>query len=165
MYSAPPMPLTSWLMPVPAGPWKPRTCFCHQAEVRRFGQTTFWEVIGDLAWAIVVQLWIKDIELRCIGTHLVFWQVWTTFVRQGAQRHVLQTVTRGTNLGVDLKTTLQLVLVELAKWTFKGEGDVFDVACATRCHRATCRQRQGGQSSNAKFLKHNPVSSYSAGLP
>ena len=41
--------------------------------------------------------------------------MWTTFVAQRAERDIVHAVASRTNLGIDLQTALQLVLVKLAK--------------------------------------------------
>ena len=77
-------------------------CFRHQAQVRCILQRRLWKEVRRLTGYIFVQSRIIDVELCCICTDLIFWQVWTAFIRKCADRDEFQTVTGRTNFGVNL---------------------------------------------------------------
>ena len=87
-------------------------------------------------------------------------------VTKGADANLLEPVARRTDLGKDLETALELVLVVGAERTFEGEGKVFDVGFCTRGEGAGCRQAQGDCHGECEFADHfRKVLSHSAGLP
>jgi len=123
-----------------------RARFGHQAKVRRIRQRRARELVGWCGWAEVAfaikQRLVEHFVEFGISTCLIFRQRWAAFVVQIAEGNQFKTVTRGANLGVDLQTALQLVLIERAKRAFEREVEVFDKHfgfCGERC--ACCHSK------------------------
>ena len=122
-------------------------------------------MVGFHTRAEVIQLSVENLELRGVGANLVFRQMRTTLVCEGADRNELQTVAGRTDFGVDLQAPLKLMLVIGTEWAFKREVDIMDMASAAGGLGCACCQRQQSSGGECECADHCLMNlSYSAGV-
>ena len=121
-------------------------------------------MVGRDRRAEIVQLGVEDLEIvGRVGDDLLF-RITQRF--QIAQGHISQPVAGCADLGIDLKTALQLVLIPGSERTLEREVEILDMLLAATCRKGCSRgQSEGKRGADCKFLEHvSGPSSYSAGV-